>query len=267
MSSYKFFAATALLAALPSALAGNAIINNNCNFPVYVTPSESGTDAAQKEYGPGQSFNEPIKGEAVCLKVMTEKGFCMTDNCIQLEYTSDKNTLWYDLSNINAGALGKLMNYGMTVNVSDPDAQQIDCPAGDGFHGCKNTYYQWFENENSLSAKPDSTLTMNLCSGSGSSLASASHAGSSAVSQASSVAASVMAPASSAMSSVAAQASQAAPSVATHAPIVPQVEHSQEGSHGPEVIVTVTQTMMAREEETAAPEKRHIHAHAHHHRH
>lgn len=246
MSSYKFIAATALLSALPSVFAGTAIIKNNCDFPVFITHSANGADQAQKQYNTGDEYNQAIEGDAVCLKIMTEKGFCMTDNCVQLEYTSQPSMLWYDLSNINAQAMKSFINHGMTVNVSDSSAQQINCPVGKAT--CENTYYQPWEDVNSLSAKPDSDLTMNLCSAN----MGSSNSGSSSSSSASShhdTQSSAVAP--------------AAPAT-TNAPHVAQVD----AAGGPVVEVTVTHTVMGREAEpTEAPEKRHIHAHAHHHRH
>lgn len=256
--SLKYFAA-AVFAVAPAVLAGNAIVKNECDFPVYITRSQEGTDGAQVPYSSGEQFEDDIQGSAISIKIMTQKGFCFTDNCIQLEYSKTGGMLWYDLSNINANALEKFLQKGLILNNTDTSAQQISCGTGADAK-CSNTYYQPWENENTFSSNEDASLNMVLCSGSGA-LASAGNAVSSAVSQGASAIKAAVAPSSAATHSSAAASAPAT----TAAPAAPKVEMTNDG---PVVEVTVTHTIGARDAEaTAAAEKRHIHAHAHHHRH
>lgn len=158
----KRIAAAALLIAAPFVSAGTVEIVNNCDFEVYVTPSQLGTDKPTECFQPGDSFTAPIAGEAVDLKIKTTPGFCF-DDCVQLEYTRGPADLWYDLSNINAKAMSGFVEYGISVETSDPEAPKVNCPPGKD-QCSKGVYNEWWQNEATFcSRKPDSDLTMHLC--------------------------------------------------------------------------------------------------------
>lgn len=92
---------------------------------------------------------------------MTKRAFCFND-CVQLEYSVAGPQLFYDLSNINAKGMDGFVEYGISVQNSDPEAPQVDCPPGKD--KCKKgVYNEWWQNEATFCSKKDADLTMHLC--------------------------------------------------------------------------------------------------------
>ena len=87
--------AIAFMAALPSALAGNAIIYNDCQFPIFYK-SNGGHSGSLKFT---QSYSEPIKRAGSVISVGID---AKLETSLSVEYTPSGNVVYYDLSN-NAG--------------------------------------------------------------------------------------------------------------------------------------------------------------------
>lgn len=290
--SAMYFAAAALLIASPFVQAGQVSIVNNCDYEVFVTPSQGGADKPIECYQPGATFTAPITGEAQDLKIMTYSGFCMSNDCVQLEYSVAGTDLFYDLSNINAKGMGKFVESGMSVSNSDPNAPQVSCPPGKG-QCSKGVYNEWWQNENTFCSKGDADIKMDLCLSNMGGSSSSSHSSQpqqaapvvqqSSSSSSSSSSTSTPAPQQTTLATQVAS-SYSAPSTTTAANVhaVHPIGETSDGkldiNNGDSNVQWVTDYVTAttivyanakRAEATAAVpiERRHIHRHAHAHQH
>ncbi|KAJ5349375.1 hypothetical protein N7541_007102 [Penicillium brevicompactum] len=101
--STALIASVATLTPLVSAV-GNAIVTNNCNFPVYVW-SVGGSVGPKQTLQQGEKYTEALHHDAasggVSLKITTvDDGLYNGSPQTNFAYTLDPGTVWYDLSDV-----------------------------------------------------------------------------------------------------------------------------------------------------------------------
>lgn len=94
---------TLLLTPLVSAV-GNAVVKNNCKFPIYLW-SVGGSVGPKQTIKPGGKYSEPFRHDAasggIALKITTvDDGLYKGSAQTNFAYTLDGNKLWYDLSDV-----------------------------------------------------------------------------------------------------------------------------------------------------------------------
>lgn len=97
-------AALSALTTLAAAETGQATVNNNCDFPVYIWSVGSGVDYAG-EFPTGESFTEDLVRDDVtggrAIKITTvEDGLYNGAPQTIFAYTLDPEQVWYDLSDV-----------------------------------------------------------------------------------------------------------------------------------------------------------------------
>jgi len=168
MFSLNVLSAIALQTLITSALAGQAIIQNNCGYQVTVLSTSTNNQAT---VGAGSTFTEPLNGHA-SLKIARDPSGLWAHGITQFEY-SVADTLWYDISLIDctngndaSGCPGH--EAGITMTASGGDCAVANCPPG-AF--CPDqAYFVWNDDLATKSCKPGQTggdITMTLCSGGG----------------------------------------------------------------------------------------------------
>lgn len=154
---------------------GSAIINNNCDFNVYLWPVDATrnpgsplTIASKGSYS--EVYHTPASG-GVSLKLSKTT----SDSLItQLEYTVESyagsNFVWYDGSNVDCtGSECPFWSNGMHLATSISSCPTRDCPVDEE---CTGFYTLYNDDVNSLSCDQSADTILTLCSvntGSGSS--------------------------------------------------------------------------------------------------
>ncbi|KAF2642247.1 hypothetical protein P280DRAFT_505726 [Massarina eburnea CBS 473.64] len=101
MVAYKFVAA-ALSALVSSAIAGNAIIQNNCDYPLYMEQWVGGASKSSTNIVAGGKHSAKLVegSQSVALKLARDKARLWAHGVTQFEY-SVSDRLWYDVSFID----------------------------------------------------------------------------------------------------------------------------------------------------------------------
>jgi len=152
-------ALAAVLAFASTAQASSAIVNNHCDFPVYLwSVGDTSSDMFTIESN-GTPYTEEYQARAaggISLKISAVNGDPTT--VTQFEYTLDGASLWYDVSNVNGFPFSE---DGLELVPTVSSCRNVTCPAGEGT--CHAAYTQ--SDDNWATAECDSTsdLTMNLC--------------------------------------------------------------------------------------------------------
>ncbi|PYI28077.1 putative BYS1 domain protein [Aspergillus indologenus CBS 114.80] len=125
--------ATSALVLLPTlaAAAGNAVVTNNCNTPIYLW-SVGGSVGPRQTIQPGASYTEalhydPASG-GVSLKITkTPDGLYDGSPQLNYAYTLDGAKTWYDLSSVFGDAFAGSV---LSVKPSDTACPKICWPNG-----------------------------------------------------------------------------------------------------------------------------------------
>jgi hypothetical protein len=146
---------------------GNAIINNNCGFPVYVWPIDAQRNPSDPiTVAPGGQYSEAyhaLSSGGVSLKIGTtpNKGGKQT----QFEYTLASfgaSSLWYDGSNVDCTDSDcPFWNYGINLKASDSSCPTRNCAVG---AVCSGFYTLWNDDINTLSCSSSADTIMTVCS-------------------------------------------------------------------------------------------------------
>lgn len=156
----KFFAAAALLAAPLVKATGDAIVDNQCTFPVYLW-SVSSTSGPMVTVPSGGNYSEQYRtnsnGGGISIKIASESD--QNAGITQFEYTL-AGTIWYDISNINGYPFE---NWGVTLIPSDSTCTTKLCAAG--ITECSDAYNQPDDNLATADCSSSADLVLVLCSG------------------------------------------------------------------------------------------------------
>jgi len=157
-----------LAAAVSSVSAlGSAIINNNCDFDVYLWPVDAQRNpGAATVISPKGSWSEvyhtPSSG-GVSLKLGSSNDMTYIT---QFEYTVEaylgSNFVWYDGSNVNCvGPECPFYTNGIDLKTSISSCPTRDCPIN---QVCSGFYTLYNDDVNSLSCDQSADTIMTLCS-------------------------------------------------------------------------------------------------------
>lgn len=154
------------LAAIRSVRAlGYAVIDNRCNFPVYMWAVDAVRNPLESVQIPSKtSYTEVyhnLSTGGVSLKL---SAIDANDVITQLEYTLDLSAskIWYDGSNVNcATSTCPFYTYGMELSTSDMSCPTRSCPPD---QLCTGFYTHWNDDVNSLSCDQDANIILTLCS-------------------------------------------------------------------------------------------------------
>jgi len=147
---------------------GNAIVNNNCNFPVYLWPIDAQRNPSDPTIiAPGGSYSEPYHtpssgGVSLKLSRQNNKGGPVT----QFEYTVQSYAanpfLWYDGSHVDCvDDACPFWDYGINLKASDASCPTRDCAVG---KVCSGFYTLWNDDINTLSCGDEANVIMTVCS-------------------------------------------------------------------------------------------------------
>src|SRR5215471_19558600 len=119
-------AAAALAILAPTALAGQACIENQCAQDVWLWSVADVYNVAPVTLATGKSYSEEYRinkdGGGVSMKLSLSD----SQDCIsQFEYTLTGSMIFYDISNINGYPFKE---HGMTLSPSDSSCPQVVCP-------------------------------------------------------------------------------------------------------------------------------------------
>jgi hypothetical protein len=147
---------------------GSAIINNNCNFPVYLWPIDAQrnpSDSIVINAGGSwsESYHTPSSG-GVSLKLSRTNN--KQSKVTQFEYTvqsyASNPFLWYDGSHVDCvDSECPFWDYGINLKASDPTCPTRDCAVG---KVCTGFYTLWNDDINTLSCSDDANVIMTVCS-------------------------------------------------------------------------------------------------------
>lgn len=172
-------AAALLLAPLAKAATGEAIVQNECAFPVYLW-SVSNVAGPMVTVPVGSNYTETYRanpnGGGISIKIADKAD--SSDGITQFEYTL-ATTIWYDISNINGYPFEQ---WGVTLIPSISTCTTKVCPAGITL--CADAYNTPDENWATADCDASADLVLVLCSG---------QVGTTPVANASSIASSVIA--------------------------------------------------------------------------
>lgn len=165
MKSFLAITGAALSLSGTVAAVGKAIINNKCDFDVYVwhvSSDHSDSSPTVLSAGDGtysETFVECSSG-GVSLKLSNTSN--VGDQITQYEYTLEPSMVFYDLSNVNCKETGcPFQKYGMKLTPSS-DCAAVNCPAGDLI--CKAAYTLFNDDWASHGCETSVDLTLDLCS-------------------------------------------------------------------------------------------------------
>lgn len=155
-------AAVLLAACAPIVSAvGNAVIHNQCDFPVYLWSVSNVAGPMQELAANGGEYTEAYENNPDGGGISIKLGRDTTGaNITQFEYTLETPSLWYDLSNINGYPF---MAYGVSVVPSSSACNQVICPAG--IELCADAYNTPDENYATAECSSDADMVVLLCSG------------------------------------------------------------------------------------------------------
>jgi hypothetical protein len=145
---------------------GNAIVNNNCAFPIYLWPTDTERNPSQAvTVAPGGSWSEPYHAPAsggVSIKINKQNS---KSNPTQFEYTVASfgaSSLWYDGSHVDCvGSACPFYEFGINLKASDPSCPTRDCPIG---QVCSGFYTLWNDDINTLSCASSANTIFTVCS-------------------------------------------------------------------------------------------------------
>lgn len=153
-------AALLTLAPVVSAAIGDAIIENNCGFPVYLW-SVSNVAGPEVIIPAGSNHTEQYysnpNGGGISIKMAANAAAATVT---QFEYTLDGTSLWYDVSNINGYPFEQ---WGLTLVPSDATCPSVTCDAG--VAQCKDVYNQSNDDAATHWCTSAANMVMVLCSG------------------------------------------------------------------------------------------------------
>ncbi|KAI9667061.1 MAG: hypothetical protein M1831_001238 [Alyxoria varia] len=159
--SAKYAVAAAILASASYVQAGSQLsIKNACDHPIYIFKRQgSGATGDKITKKPGESLQDGCEGEAVNYMVLAEdtNDPCGPGSpCTQLEY-SEKDMLYYDISNINGNPFAK---NGMSLISDDPSCPDVQCKPGQDT--CQDAYNQP-DDVRTLTCSTGCTITLETC--------------------------------------------------------------------------------------------------------
>lgn len=166
----QLIASVAALAATITTVSamGNAIVQNNCDFPIYLwpvdaqrNPSDGITVAPGGQYS--EQYHTPSSG-GVSIKISTTNN--KLSKVTQFEYTvqsyASNPFLWYDGSHVDCtGSECPFWAYGLNLKTSDPSCPTRDCPVD---QVCTGFYTLWNDDINTLSCNQDANTIFTTCS-------------------------------------------------------------------------------------------------------
>lgn len=125
----KSIAAAALVALLPSALAGCATVQNNCEVDIFVWSIANSADVTMETLSAGNSsYSENYRinpdGGGISIKVAKQAS---QSEITQFEYTLSGDTIFYDMSNINGYPF---KSEGLSLVPSMGKCPTVTCDAG-----------------------------------------------------------------------------------------------------------------------------------------
>jgi hypothetical protein len=158
---YSTLSAAAILAAIPAVNAlGQAMVENKCDFPVYlwsvsdeVNPMQT-LDANSGNYS--ESYRTNADGGGISIKISRDQS---QNTVTQFEYTLT-NTLWYDVSNINGYPF---QDWGLTLVPSEDGCPNVLCAAG--VAACSDAYNIPTDNHATSACSTEANTVLVLCSG------------------------------------------------------------------------------------------------------
>lgn len=158
---YSTLSAAAIMAAIPAVSAlGSAIVENRCDFPVYLWSVTDTVGPMQTlEAGDGsysESYRTNADGGGVSIKISRDQ---TQDTITQFEYTLT-STLWYDVSNINGYPF---MDGGLTLVPSENGCPNVLCAAG--VAACSDAYNIPSDNFATSACSTEANTVLVLCSG------------------------------------------------------------------------------------------------------
>ncbi|PVI07902.1 hypothetical protein DM02DRAFT_723235 [Periconia macrospinosa] len=162
MVAFKLIGAAAFSSMLSSALAGNAILQNNCAYPVHVLGGYSGQVTTVQA---GGKYTEVIKG-GPSIKITKDKSKGFGKGITQFEYKID-NTLWYDISFIDCNenrANCPGWSGGVSISATGGTCSKGVCPPG--AHCPDQAYFIPTDNKavkSCLAGQNTGDITMVLC--------------------------------------------------------------------------------------------------------
>ncbi|KAF1960035.1 hypothetical protein CC80DRAFT_489274 [Byssothecium circinans] len=164
MVAYKLAGAAALFSLVSSAVAGNAIIQNNCAYPLTLLSTATNK---QSTIAAGARYTEPMQGHH-SLKLAKDASKLWAHGITQFEYTLDAK-LWYDISFIDcvngqdgSGCPG--WAGGVKMTATGGDCAVADCAPG--AYCNKQAYFVPNDNLATKSCGPGQNkgdVTMVLC--------------------------------------------------------------------------------------------------------
>ena len=161
--SAKYAVAAAILASASYVQASSQLaIKNACDHPIYIYKRQ-GADATGDKITkqPGESLKAGCEGEAVNYMILAKDSNdpCGPGSpCTQLEY-SEKDMLYYDVSNINGNPFAEK---GMSLISSEASCPDVQCKPGQ--ETCQDAYNQP-NDVRTLTCTTGCTITMETCKG------------------------------------------------------------------------------------------------------
>ncbi|OJJ94773.1 hypothetical protein ASPACDRAFT_127929 [Aspergillus aculeatus ATCC 16872] len=140
---------------------GSVSIVNNMNSTVYLwsTATDTGSSSMQSLSSGGGSYSEnwqKTSDGGVSIKLSTTQD---ESSVLQFEYTSDGETLYWDLSSINLDKDSAFVTAGFSATPSDSSCSSVTCSAGDS--DCSASYQQPDDTDtNSCTTSSGITLTL-----------------------------------------------------------------------------------------------------------
>ncbi|GES66358.1 BYS1 domain protein [Aspergillus terreus] len=110
---------------------GNAVVKNNCNYPVYLW-SVGGSVGPKQTIQPGASYSEPFRRDAqsggISLKITRVDDSSPSNHPqVNYAYTLDGSNVWYDMSDVFGDPF---KGTALVVKPSDTGCQSICWPNG-----------------------------------------------------------------------------------------------------------------------------------------
>lgn len=153
--------AAAILVAIPAVRGlGQAVVENKCDFPVYlwsVSDSVGSMETLDSNSGNySETYRTNADGGGISLKISRDQS---QSEVTQFEYTLN-NDLWYDISNINGYPFEK---YGLTLIPTGANCPNVLCAAG--VSQCHDAYNVPTDDHATSMCDIESDTVLVLCSG------------------------------------------------------------------------------------------------------
>ncbi|MCJ1328332.1 hypothetical protein MMC10_005008 [Thelotrema lepadinum] len=140
---------------------GSAIVNNKCDFTIFIVSKINVGPGPQTTLEPGsafeQTFQQPTDGSGIRLIVTKEAG---SSDRFQFEYTIAESVVFYDISLVNGDPF---LSDGFSLGAFDESCGGVSCGIGD--RSC-NGYFGPNDDPNGMviTCKASTSLALNLCS-------------------------------------------------------------------------------------------------------